>query len=73
MALWGELSFVGYATCFDPETEGARHSYGILCCGDSRIDKYGISTHLHTFGGVARAAYARIDDDGDGTLGDDDT
>ena len=73
MTLWGELSFVGHATCFDPEAEGARHSYGILCCGDSRIDKYGISTHLHTFGGVARATYARIDDDGDGALSDDDT
>ena len=73
MALWGELSFVGYATCFDPEAEGTCHSYGILCCGDSRIDKYSISTHLHTFGGVARATYARIDDDGDGALSDDDT
>ena len=73
MTLWGELSFVGHATCFDPETEGARHSYGILCCGNSCIDEYGISTHLHTFGGVARATYARIDDDGDGALSDDDT
>ena len=73
MTLWGELSLVGHATCFDPETEGARHSYGVLRCGDSRIDKYGISTHLHTLGSVAGATYARINDDGDGTLGDDDT
>ena len=59
MTLWGELSFVGHATCFDPEAEGARHSYGDLCAvGDSCIDEYGISSHLHTFGGVAGASYA---------------
>ena len=30
MTLWGELSFVGHTTCFDPEAEGMCHSYEVM-------------------------------------------